>query len=829
MSAIRSRLTLASVALLFGLLVLAGTARAAAPAPVKEIETSHFGWEVNKTTKGDICTVESGQECQPGTISEAPGGFRNAEDVAAAGNDIYVIDAVNARVQELESDGKFALMFGAKVNKKGGDVCTASEAGECQAGVEGTAPGQFNHPRSIAVEPTSGDVYVAETVVGGGKRVQEFSASGQFVLELGREVNEAKDKEAGATGAEKDLCSQEEIEVDKVKCTAPVAGASSEPGAFNFSEDVGNLAVGGLEDLLYVGDEHRVQEFDAKSGANDGHYKRELTLMSISAQSGLTAMSLALDRATGDLYVVYEGNAGAIHEFDPTTGVELKDFPIPGTPDAIAVGPTGLLAVSEVVVAGVEPAPRGALYETGASLHLISEFASHGADGLAFNEKDELYAAFSYGRSIDPAVHEVIAYQPVSIGALVSTPGNCATAGVQETNVTLDCTLKGEVDPWGVSETQVWFQWGTSEALANRTEPPIPVGCTRVPINCTVGEEETPVPVSAAIDGLRPNEKIYDGLAGEDHNVKAPETMTSAEQSFTTATVPPRIVGEPFIAFVSPSSAVLYGQVNPENAPTRYAIQYAPAAGCAELEGACAGRLEASPLSSSGYGAQVVAQEATGLQPATLYRYRLVAANEAGERAVDENGGAQLPEGEFETAPARVVTAQTDGASQVGTTSAVVSGSVDPDGQPSTYAFEMGVYNGADTRFGVVYSASAGREAAEETLALTGLQPGTTYAYRITIYFGDGSLSGSSATGAALTFTTAGLRAALSSPPSLALLSTPAIVFPKEPAKKPAAKKLTRAQQLANALKACKKKPRAKRAACERAAHKKYGAKSKKK
>ncbi len=823
MTAIRSRFALASVALLMGLLVQAAAVHAAAPAPVKEIETSHFGWEVNKTTKGDICTVESGQECEPGTISDAPGGFSSVTDIAAAGSNVYVADAVNNRVQEFESDGKFVLMFGSKVNKKGGDVCSAAEASECQAGVEGTAPGQLSTPQSIAVDSASDDVYVTEVFQSGG-RVQEFSATGQFIFELGREVNETKAKEVGTTGAEKDLCSEEEIEANKVKCTIPVAGTSPEPGAFNFSGEGGNLAVGGPEDLLYVGDEHRVQEFDSKSGASDGHYKRELSLTSISAQPGFAASPLVLDGTTGDVYVVYVDDIlglgrETIHEFD-SVGTELKDFST-GPVAAIAVGSTGLLAVSE----NVRGALRGSLYEVGASLHLISQFASHDTGSLAFNDKNELYAGFAGATSLDPAREEVIAYRPVSIGALVATPGNCTTAGVHETDVTLDCTLKGEVDPWGVTETQVWFQWGANEALTNRTEPSIPVNST-----LSEGEEETPVPVSAAIDGLRPDERIYDDVAGEDRNVKAPESLTSAEQSFTTETVPPRIVGEPFIAFVSPSSAVLYGEVNPENAPTRYAIQYAPAAGCAELEATCAGRLETSALASSGYGPQAVAQEATGLQPATLYRYRLVAVNEASQTAVNESGGAQLPEGEFETAPARAVTAQTGGASQVGTTSAVVSGGVDPDGQPSTYAFEMGVYNGANTRFGVVYSAAAGSEAAEETLTLTGLQPGTTYAYRVTIYFGDGSISGSSATGATLTFTTAGLPAALSSPPSLALLSTPAIVFPKEPAaQKSGPKKLTRAQQLANALKACRKKPSAKRTACERAAHKRYSAKSKKK
>ena len=39
----------------------------------------------------------------------------------------------------------------------------------------------------------------------------------------------------------------------------------------------------------------------------------------------------------------------------------------------------------------------------------------------------------------------------------------------------------------------------------------------------------------------------------------------------------------------------------------------------------------------------------------------------------------------------------------------------------------------------------------------------------------------------------------------------------------PKAKKLTRAQKLAAAMRACRRKPKSKRAACARAAHKKYG------
>jgi hypothetical protein len=804
---IKSRFALVTLTILAGLLTQAAGVQAAGTVPIKEIETSHFGWEVDKTTKGKICTVESKHECQQGQPSSEPGGFQYSESIAGASSNIYVLDRDNHRVQELEHDGKFVLMFGSKVNKKGGDLCTAAEEGECQAGVEGTAPGQFaQDPQSIAVDPTSGDLYVAETLSGGGRRVQEFTATGQFVLEIGREVNETKDKKVGDIGAEKDVCTEEEIIKSSVKCTVPAVGSSPEPGAFNFPGGLGNLlAVGGPEDLLYVGDEHRVQVFHAKTGSSDGQYKGEMSLTSISAAAGVAVSNLALDGTTGNVYVVYNDQR-LVRELDPA-GTEIKDIPT-GYVLAIAVDSEGLLAVSE----NAGGAPRGSLYEVGATLHLVTQFASHGAHDMVFNSKDELYAAFGDETSLDPAKQEVIAYRPVAVGALFAAPALCAPGTVNGTDATFDCTLEGEVEPWGVSETVVWFDWGGTEALGEKIEPSIHVANT-----LGEGEEEPLVKVSASLDGLRPNATFYYGLAGEDHNVKAPESMTSTTVSHTTPPAAPRIVGEPIVAFVKPSSAVLFGSVNPENTLTEYEFQYAPLADCKELAGSCAGRLEASVLSSPTYGEVGVAQEVSGLQPAIAYRYRLFAKNAAGE-ALNQTGGPQLPEGTFQTGPPPAVVAQTGSASLIGSTSAVISGSVNPDGQSSTYVFEMGVYEGAGTHYGIVFSADAGAgsELVEEHLGLSGLQPGTTYAYRIAIHFGDGSLNGASATGATEKFKTEGLPAALVAPNSLSMLSVPPVAFPKEPGK------LTRAQQLANALKACTKKPKNKRTACRRSARKKY-------
>ena len=113
------------------------------------------------------------------------------------------------------------------------------------------------------------------------------------------------------------------------------------------------------------------------------------------------------------------------------------------------------------------------------------------------------------------------------------------------------------------------------------------------------------------------------------------------------------------------ASADLVGEVNPENASTTYEFQYAPTGSCATLEG-CASALQLPAARSAAYGAIGTTVEATGLQPATSYRYRLVAENEDHEPAAGQ-------EGVFTTAPAPVPQAVTAAASGVGVTGAVAS------------------------------------------------------------------------------------------------------------------------------------------------------------
>ena len=96
--------------------------------------------------------------------------------------DVYVTDPANHRVEKFTPSGEFILTFGKDVNETtGGNVCTADSGNTCKVGISGTSPGEFQTPRFLAVDassgPSSGDVYVGDA---GDGVVSKFDSSGNL-------------------------------------------------------------------------------------------------------------------------------------------------------------------------------------------------------------------------------------------------------------------------------------------------------------------------------------------------------------------------------------------------------------------------------------------------------------------------------------------------------------------------------------------------------------------------------------------------------------------------------------------------------------------------
>jgi hypothetical protein len=741
-----TRLLAALATTLPGALALPLGAASAAPLPNKLLLSSHFGREVDRSSGANVCTVASKDECQPGRESGEADGFAAPKSVAvdndpasAGYGHVYVADTANHRIQELTADGRFLAMFGGEVNRKGGDVCTAAEEGECQAGVEGQSPGQFGLVDSVAVDPASGEVYVADTFFGRvneelqiAQRVQAFTTAGQFLFEIGKEVNQTTKGNVCAAG---EACAGAALQ------TFQAAEANTEVGAFSFEGEAGNLlAVGGPEDLLYVGDHARVQRFHAASGQPAGS---PISLSELSPTGRATGV--AVD-SSGDIFVS-DSEAPGVHEYDAAGALQpLVIDPTSSGVRGVAIDPHGRLGIIDR-----EGGTHGALYSAAGAK--ISEFAPPqgempGSKGLAFAASGDAYVAEEVG-------NEVEAYAAV----VFPETRTCAPSEVTGTSA----RLCGEVNPDGVRAAG-FFQYGPGSSLGFLTP------------SVFEGQGEAFEPVSYQLNGLEPNQSYQYRVAAE-AEVGGERVRGHGEAlAFETLVVPPQIAGQPSTSFVTSQSALLNAALNPEHAATRYRFEYGP---CPSLAG-CAAVQSTPEATSSAYGTIPAIAEVSGLAPATTYSFRLVADNKVEKGGTTVGGQAIGPEGSFTTAPPTAPSAETGPYSAVTATGAVISGVVRPNGLPATYAFEVGVYEGASTQYGVVFSASAGsaRGPVDVSFALAGLQPGTVYAYRIAVSSGYIQNETNTIEGSPVTFTTAGLPSVLAPPALLAQLATPNVEFP---------------------------------------------------
>ena len=161
------------------------------------------------------------------------------------------------------------------------------------------------------------------------------------------------------------------------------------------------------------------------------------------------------------------------------------------------------------------------------------------------------------------------------------------------------------------------------------------------------------------------------------------------------------------------TSAVLNGTVNPNGAATMYFFQWGTTT-------AYGGQ---SATHSAGSGSSPVAVHATALSltPGTTYHYRLVATNSGGtavgaDRTFTTTGS---PPPDVTTGPAGALS----------TSSAVVSGTINPRGAPTTWTVQYGTgpAYGVETFSG---SLPAGGAPVGVSTALQGLAPATIFHYR---------------------------------------------------------------------------------------------------
>ncbi len=177
------------------------------------------------------------------------------------------------------------------------------------------------------------------------------------------------------------------------------------------------------------------------------------------------------------------------------------------------------------------------------------------------------------------------------------------------------------------------------------------------------------------------------------------------------------------------ASASVTGTVNPGGVATSYYFQY----GTTSSYG-----LQTSATSAGAGSANVgVSQALSGLAASTTYHYRLVATNASATVAGHD--------ATFTTTATPAPTVSTGPASSVGSSSATLSGSLNPEGVATTYYFQYGTSSAYGSKSSV-QSAGSGTSSQAVSDALSGLAASTTYHYRLVASSSGGTVVGSDAT-----------------------------------------------------------------------------------
>jgi trimeric autotransporter adhesin len=288
------------------------------------------------------------------------------------------------------------------------------------------------------------------------------------------------------------------------------------------------------------------------------------------------------------------------------------------------------------------------------------------------------------------------------------------TTGAASSITSSSATVAGTVDPNG-TPTSYAFQYGTSTGYDEQTSAQ------------SAGSGTSSQNVTVTLNGLPSGTTIHYRIIAT-YGSGSTSAVVGNDASLTTSGSPPTVPAPSATTgaatSVSAHGAQLNGTVGPTTEGASYYFQY----GTSPNYG-----VETSPLtfSASSQG-QAAKATLTSLQAGVTYHYRLVTRSSSG---LTSNGVDQT----FTTSNAAVPSLTTGPASSITTSSAKVSGTVNPNGTATSYAFQYGTSTsyGAQTSS---QSAGSGTSPQNVTVTLNGLPSGTTIHYRVISTYGANSI-----------------------------------------------------------------------------------------
>ena len=464
-------------------------------------------------------------------------------------------------------------------------------------GPGGPGVGVFSDPQSIAVEKSSGDVFVydvGEDEAGEEGNIYKFNAAGEpvdfsststNVIEgVGGEAHEVQIAVNSSGGP-----NEGDIYVATGSKVLIYSSSGAKLSTLTERQSPCGVAVNPVSGAIYVafhGPEEIKQYTPVTSPVSEADYTS--TLYEVGE-----VCNIAVDFA-GDVYAAgYEG-AGGVKKY------EASQFNALETP---AIGTT---VDSEGATLAVNPTSGDVYIDEQSD---IAEYESSGMLVGSFGSLSESYGVAERRASGDVYASDGEASEVAifGFGPGAALPPEVNVGAVSEPHST-SVTLNGTVNPQQASVTACEFEYGANTSYGHR-EP-----CSKaVPFS-----GDNPEAVSAHADELQLDTTYYFRLSATNAN-----GTESEAGSFTT---PGPRIAEESVANVTSSTAELQAQIDPHGVATSYYFQYGPTT----RYGAS---IPAPPGAEIGAGEsdQSALEQAQGLTPDSTYHYRVVAVQGAEE------------------------------------------------------------------------------------------------------------------------------------------------------------------------------------------------------